>query len=1000
MILFGEKGLLESVDSKNKIVFAVVVIVNLFYVHPGFGQEVYFIENVYKDGVESLNRLMKMDVRSCEIEFVFDFAEGEDPTSVDQNASVSRMSPSFHPDGLLYVKKSGELIGLNVHTRKIEKRIEITQQKSILSTGALAISEEGEVWISEIYGSSPAGSAGYQYDRFSLRDEEVLETFTSVELFGEADIDLPIGGFLENGHPLFITNQVVDGSPGSNYFWSTNHIYFWNIENSELDSLNIDHSKSYIFYVPSIYRPGGEPLQILTFGGYDRFNYIEMLHGHFGDHVIDELCPRLLFDGSWLSTYHLIFMMANVTDFRQSSLRIHLDHDQSSGHMTGGYYDTLTACKKEVPIADEDIELFTSGGVVDSVSFRLRYFDRPNLKEEYLTAEEEEHDFRRTSLSRWVWENPYESDEAKIKDFLRSVRYHADWDRGNPEQMRERVVMTTMYVDGDSTTSWSVYQLEDRLYAGEDTLVTYCPGTVSLDLSDYLSADATPGGRFEPELRAGGTIFTPGGDLDSIYLYIVEEGGCADTAEIEVGMFSPEMMGFDTVFLCPGQEVKIGVPPNQYEVEWWDGTDGDSILVSESDLGSKWIKIQGDGCGIQGNIEIVSQDLTGRAGEDREIFYCEGETKISLFDSMPMFPGMERRIEGLRGRDGIFRPDEDEPGDYQYILSVGNCADTAMITMTPVRDQEIFPGEIILCYPEARMIGFEPGDFDEVIWEDGRRGDSVEVDADHQGLFSFEANRSGCRYYGAFEILVQTEISFPDMYMDTVKICPDMGEKSLPVMELDSVRWEGHTYFEGDEMVFYSAGDFQLTGYLDGCAAETVITVEEISGFSDEFSDEFYFCKDESMVLTLPEDTDEYVFSWIDGTAGRKRTEQNAGEYYFRIQAEYCEFEGSFSLVLSEDEDCVPPVSSSCHVSIPNAVSPNGDGVNDHLDVFFSPDCGSLVILRLFDKWGELIYSTKNPRIDEEIWDDLPSGMYLVQVDYEDEKGGVKREAQSVMVIR
>src|SRR5690625_6013567 len=97
------------------------------------------------------------------------------------------------------------------------------------------------------------------------------------------------------------------------------------------------------------------------------------------------------------------------------------------------------------------------------------------MAEQYLMADGSDDDFRQTSPSRWVWKNSYGGDESQIKDFLRSVRYHADWDPEDAEQSQERVVMTTMYVDGDSTTSWTVYQLvkEGERYAGRDWVVTY-----------------------------------------------------------------------------------------------------------------------------------------------------------------------------------------------------------------------------------------------------------------------------------------------------------------------------------------------------------------------------------------------------------------------------------------------------------------------------------------------------------------------------------------------
>src|SRR5690625_5662746 len=88
------------------------------------------------------------------------------------------------------------------------------------------------------------------------------------------------------------------------------------------------------------------------------------------------------------------------------------------------------------------------------------------------------------------------------------------------------------------------------MYAGRDTLITYCPDAVSLDLMDYLSPEAVRGGRIEPPLSAEGSIFTPGVDEDTTYLYIVEEGESADKAELLVLPFIAEYIDMTTCWSC------------------------------------------------------------------------------------------------------------------------------------------------------------------------------------------------------------------------------------------------------------------------------------------------------------------------------------------------------------------------------------------------------------------------------------------------------------------
>ena len=74
----------------------------------------------------------------------------------------------------------------------------------------------------------------------------------------------------------------------------------------------------------------------------------------------------------------------------------------------------------------------------------------------------------------------------------------------------------------------------------------------------------------------------------------------------------------------------------------------------------------------------------------------------------------------------------------------------------------------------------------------------------------------------------------------------------------------------------------------------------------------------------------------------------------------------------------------SCNVYVPNAISPNGDGMNDFLQVFANCPIETYQ-LKIFNRWGGVVFSSEN--IDEG-WDgrfnDTESGMgtyiYMIQL--------------------
>jgi len=89
---------------------------------------------------------------------------------------------------------------------------------------------------------------------------------------------------------------------------------------------------------------------------------------------------------------------------------------------------------------------------------------------------------------------------------------------------------------------------------------------------------------------------------------------------------------------------------------------------------------------------------------------------------------------------------------------------------------------------------------------------------------------------------------------------------------------------------------------------------------------------------------------------------------------------------------------------IPNAFSPNGDGLNDKFRIFGTPPENiTKYNFQIYDRWGQRIFSTTNI---EEGWDGTskgqycPSGVYVWEIFYEDSKKTRVTNHGTVMLIR
>lgn len=121
---------------------------------------------------------------------------------------------------------------------------------------------------------------------------------------------------------------------------------------------------------------------------------------------------------------------------------------------------------------------------------------------------------------------------------------------------------------------------------------------------------------------------------------------------------------------------------------------------------------------------------------------------------------------------------------------------------------------------------------------------------------------------------------------------------------------------------------------------------------------------------------DDYM--WNTGDTGKVLTIKAPGKYYLSIS--------------SADNHCMGKdeieISKNCYIDIPNAFTPNGDGVNDY---FFPKPVlsGSLskFQMRIFNRWGQKIFettSTSGRGWDGKLNNTLqPLGVYIYQIEAE-----------------
>lgn len=110
----------------------------------------------------------------------------------------------------------------------------------------------------------------------------------------------------------------------------------------------------------------------------------------------------------------------------------------------------------------------------------------------------------------------------------------------------------------------------------------------------------------------------------------------------------------------------------------------------------------------------------------------------------------------------------------------------------------------------------------------------------------------------------------------------------------------------------------------------------------------------------------------------------------------------TYTVSITSADNCLRSDSLTIHVLkfrdvfIPNAFSPNLDGINDVFNVFGGPEVRNVLSFKVFSRWGELIFDQRNisANSSSQGWDGtfkgkpMPEGVYvyLIEIDFVDDE--------------
>ncbi len=567
----------------------------------------------------------------------------------------------------------------------------------------------------------------------------------------------------------------------------------------------------------------------------------------------------------------------------------------------------------------------------------------------------------------WVFDDPNSGVNDSSKDFS---PYHIFTDTGT-----YNVILFAHFQGGYSdsdTVAITIYPLPNT-NLGNDT--TICSGnTLVLDASfpvgsSYLWQDASTDSTFDA---------TAAGNYN---VTVTSMNGCVSRDTMNLSLYPLPIvdLGNDTL-ICDGQTLTLDVTNSGIVYLWQDGSTNGTFLVSSQGL--YWTKVTDvNTCSKTDSINVTYVPLPPlNLGNDTLI--CLGDF-LTLNATSPNCT--------YHWNNGSTNPTQDVSvtGSYWVTITDGNhCVSKDTFNLGVLPPPPVYLGGTVhYCYGQQALLdATTPGGVNYLWWDNTTNPTHYVVAGTYTVIVT---NAIGCEGWDTVDVLEQP--------LPVVQLGPDTLLCNNATLLLDAGNpGDYHLWQDGSNTQTYlvkESGTYIVSvADLYGCTSGDEIIVTHQNSPVVNLGPDSLYCYGDTIHLNafFPDAT----YKWQDGSFD---TTFNV----FMIPGTYAV---NLSNLCGNAGDTVKIDFHNCQscVNVPNAFTPNNDGIND--DFLPLHDCNVInYSFSIFNRWGQLIWISHD--IDTG-WDGRNNGKseemntYAWYLTYENaDKPGVKYELKGYVIL-
>jgi gliding motility-associated-like protein len=503
---------------------------------------------------------------------------------------------------------------------------------------------------------------------------------------------------------------------------------------------------------------------------------------------------------------------------------------------------------------------------------------------------------------------------------------------------------------GTAGTYW--VQVSQSGCSASDTVQVsvFDPGTIELGpaisacAGNVVTLDATlPGASYA--WSTGATTPTITVSTSGIYSVAAAVNGCPVTDAVEV-TFNPlptvDLGGDQSI--CPGASAFFDASTPNATYLWHDGSTQPTYTANSA--GNVSVTVTVAGCASSDGAAVIDLPApVADLGPDMTI--CAGDAlTLNVTQTGATYLWNDGVTTGSRSVTTA--------GTYSVTVDLNGCtaSDAVTIEVTDLTaielgaDRRLCPGESTTLTAQA------PGAT--TTWSTGATSASITVST--AGTYSVTVQNGACVVTDAVNVsivpLVQPALG-PDQTAcegDTIMLSVEPGAAS--------VAWS--TGSTASSIAATTSGNYSVTLGLEGCTASDMVRITFLPTEPEvDLGPDRLLCPNQAMELEVTGAGATYL--WSTGSTDPRIRVTEPGMYWVTIFT-LCG-QGSDTLVIEEGY-CGPLV------HVPNAFSPNNDQINDEFLVVIDGPL-NLYELNIFNRWGELIFSSTTPG---EAWNGVAQG--------------------------